>query len=62
AASLPVTFSVKAVQPADTTVIETAAGAIIIEPGAIQTVNTHAGNVATYAVKLVIKRSGNVVT
>lgn len=37
-------------------------GAITIAPGANQTVNTHAGNVTTYADKLVIKRNGNVVT
>ncbi len=41
---------------------ETAAGAITIAPGANQTVNTHAGNVTTYADKLVIKRNGSVVT
>ncbi len=33
-----------------------------IAPGANQTVDTHAGNVTTYADKLVIKRNGNVVT
>ncbi|MGO4092469.1 hypothetical protein AB2980_20570, partial [Staphylococcus aureus] len=44
------------------TVTETAAGAITIAPGANQTVNTHAGNVTTYADKLVIKRNGSVVT
>lgn len=48
--------------PAKPTVTETAAGVITIAPGANQTVNTHAGNVTTYADKLVIKRNGNVVT
>ncbi|EGS81877.1 putative CRISPR-associated protein Csc2 [Staphylococcus aureus subsp. aureus 21235] len=60
--SLPAKFVVKDVQPAKPTVTETAAGAITITPGANQTVNTHAGNVTTYADKLVIKRNGNVVT
>ncbi|HGZ8375498.1 TPA: hyperosmolarity resistance protein Ebh, partial [Staphylococcus aureus] len=62
ATSLPAKFVVKDVQPAKPTVTETAAGAITIAPGANQTVNTHAGNVTTYADKLVIKRNGNVVT
>lgn len=62
ATSLPAKFVVKDVQPAKPTVTETAAGAITITPGANQTVNTHAGNVTTYADKLVIKRNGNVVT
>ncbi|HHE5704735.1 TPA: hyperosmolarity resistance protein Ebh [Staphylococcus aureus] len=62
ASSLPAKFVVKDVQPAKPTVTETAAGAITIAPGANQTVNTHAGNVTTYADKLVIKRNGNVVT
>ncbi len=62
ATSLPAKFVVKDVQPAKPTVTESAAGAITITPGAIQTVNTHAGNVTTYADKLVIKRNGNVVT
>ncbi len=62
ATSLPAKFVVKNVQPAKPTVTETAAGAITITPGANQTVNTHAGNVTTYADKLVIKRNGNVVT
>lgn len=62
ATSLPAKFVVKDVQPAKPTVTETAAGAITIRPGANQTVNTHAGNVTTYADKLVIKRNGNVVT
>ncbi|WP_041515432.1 hyperosmolarity resistance protein Ebh, partial [Staphylococcus aureus] len=56
ATSLPAKFVVKDVQPAKPTVTETAAGAITIAPGANQTVNTHAGNVTTYADKLVIKR------
>ncbi|MBR8865175.1 hyperosmolarity resistance protein Ebh, partial [Staphylococcus aureus] len=62
ATSLLAKFVVKDVQPAKPTVTETAAGAITIAPGANQTVNTHAGNVTTYADKLVIKRNGNVVT
>lgn len=62
ATSLPAKFVVKDVQPAKPTVTETAAGVITIAPGANQTVNTHAGNVTTYADKLVIKRNGNVVT
>lgn len=62
ATSLPAKFVVKDVQPAKPTVTETAAGAITIAPGANQTVNTHAGNVTTYADKLVIKRNGSVVT
>lgn len=62
ASSLPAKFVVKDVQPAKPTVTETAAGAITIAPGANQIVNTHAGNVTTYADKLVIKRNGNVVT
>lgn len=62
ATSLPAKFVVKDVQPAKPTVTETAAGAITIAPGANQTVNTHAGNVTTYADKLVIKRNSNVVT
>lgn len=62
ATSLPAKFVVKDVQPAKPTVTETAAGVITIVPGANQTVNTHAGNVTTYADKLVIKRNGNVVT
>ncbi len=62
ATSLPAKFVVKDVQPAKPTVTESAVGAITITPGAIQTVNTHAGNVTTYADKLVIKRNGNVVT
>lgn len=62
ATSLPAKFVVKDVKPAKPTVTETAAGAITIAPGANQTVNTHAGNVTTYADKLVIKRNGNVVT
>ncbi|MFH6264628.1 hyperosmolarity resistance protein Ebh [Staphylococcus aureus] len=62
ATSLPAKFVVKDVQPAKPTVTESAAGAITITPGANQTVNTHAGNVTTYADKLVIKRNGNVVT
>ncbi len=59
---MPAKFVVKDVQPAKPTVTETAAGAITIAPGANQTVNTHAGNVTTYADKLVIKRNGSVVT
>lgn len=59
ATSLPAKFVVKDVQPAKPTVTETAAGAITIAPGANQTVNTHAGNVTTYADKLVIKRNGS---
>ncbi|MEG3217122.1 Extracellular matrix-binding protein ebh [Staphylococcus aureus] len=62
ATSLPAKFVVKDVQPSKPTVTETAAGAITIAPGANQTVNTHAGNVTTYADKLVIKRNGSVVT
>ncbi|HEK6720248.1 TPA: hyperosmolarity resistance protein Ebh, partial [Staphylococcus aureus] len=62
ATSLPAKFVVKDVQPAKPTVTESAAGAITITPGANQTVNTHAGNVTTYADKLVIKRNGSVVT
>lgn len=62
ATSLPAKFVVKNVQPAKPIVTESAAGAITIAPGANQTVNTHAGNVTTYADKLVIKRNGNVVT
>lgn len=62
ATSLPAKFVLKDVQPAKPTVTETAAGAITIAPGANQTVNTHAGNVTTYADKLVIKRNGSVVT
>ncbi|MFO8272370.1 hyperosmolarity resistance protein Ebh [Staphylococcus aureus] len=62
ATSLPAKFVVKDVRPAKPTVTETAAGVITIAPGANQTVNTHAGNVTTYADKLVIKRNGNVVT
>ncbi len=62
ATSLPAKFVVKDVQPAKPTVTETAAGAITIAPGANQTVNTHAGNVTTYADKLVIKRNSSVVT
>ncbi|MDN8729669.1 hypothetical protein Q0M05_14515, partial [Staphylococcus aureus] len=58
----PAKFVVKDVQPSKPTVTETAAGAITIAPGANQTVNTHAGNVTTYADKLVIKRNGSVVT
>lgn len=62
ATSLPAKFVVKDVQPAKPTITESAAGAITITPGANQTVNTYAGNVTTYADKLVIKRNGNVVT
>ncbi len=62
ATSLPAKFVVKDVQPAKPTITESAAGAITITPGANQAVNTYAGNVTTYADKLVIKRNGNVVT
>lgn len=62
ATSQPAKFVVKDVQPVKPTVTETAAGVITITPGANQTVNTHTGNVTTYADKLVIKRNGNVVT
>lgn len=62
ATSQPAKFVVKNLQPAKPTVTESAAGAITIAPGVNQTVNTHAGNVTTYADKLVIKRNGNVVT
>lgn len=62
ATSQPAKFVVKDIQPAKPTLTETTAGAITITPGANQTVNTHTGNVTTYADKLVIKRNGNVVT